>query len=464
MHKDVTIDKHAHKALTIVLALDENWYSFAPLLASLEKNADVLRLTDVVICKTLKEYMMEIRRRGNLYDKILVLLSFFTTQISEITLIFRETNLMRRHLNENILLICGGPHPSGDPIKTLKLGADVVVRGEGEYILPPLLRAIIIGEPLRESLRNIAEVICIDNSNKFVISPSVMVNLDEVSPYSSKWNLHPPIEISRGCPFGCKYCEVSYIFGKKMRHRSVDSIERIAKHYIARGLTDLRFISSNSFAYGSRNGVRPNPQKVIKLLRRLHALNGEKRIFFGTFPSEVRPDFVMPELVDAVVKYCNNRKIAVGAQSGSERVLRAIGRGHDVDCVYSAVDIIRERGLIPVVDVIFGLPPESPEDQMATLDLVKNLISSGAEVRVHYFMPLAGTPYAYATPKPLLDAVRKELRRLTGSGKVRGAWELQERISWYLVRWREHTSSEGVNGGAHTEQVTISFHESKRNA
>ncbi|MEZ5334950.1 MAG: radical SAM protein [Methanolobus sp.] len=40
-----------------------------------------------------------------------------------------------------------------------------------------------------------------------------------------------PLEISRGCPFRCRYCQTPRLFGNKMRHRSIDSIVKYAKYY-----------------------------------------------------------------------------------------------------------------------------------------------------------------------------------------------------------------------------------------
>ena len=50
----------------------------------------------------------------------------------------------------------------------------------------------------------------------------------------------------------------------------------------------------------------------------------DKKIFFGTFPSEVRPEFVTDESAELVRKYCANDSLSLGAQSGSDRILKEI--------------------------------------------------------------------------------------------------------------------------------------------
>ena len=51
------------------------------------------------------------------------------------------------------------------------------------------------------------------------------------------------------------------------------------------------------------------------------------RIFFGTFPSELRPEHVSPRALALITRYCDNRVVILGGQSGSDRVLEAMGRG-----------------------------------------------------------------------------------------------------------------------------------------
>lgn len=88
-----------------------------------------------------------------------------------------------------------------------------------------------------------------------------------------------------------------------------------------------------------------------------------KRFFFGTFPSEVRPEFVTEESVELVRKYCANDSLSLGAQSGSGRILKEIRRGHTVEDSISAVECCLEHEIVPAVDFIFGLPTETEEDQ-----------------------------------------------------------------------------------------------------
>jgi B12-binding domain/radical SAM domain protein len=310
------------------------------------------------------------------------------------------------------IFIAGGPHPSGVPDETLEY-FDYVVLGEGEEALPELVKVLKEGgDP-----RKVWGIAYRDSgTGKIVTTPKrPYVNLDTYPCFDPK-KLRSPIEISRGCPWGCKYCQTPRLFGREIRHRSVDSILKNAGHY-----NDLRFIASNAFAYGS-DGIHPRFDKVEKLLSALHALP-DKKIFFGTFPSEVRPEFVTEESAELVKKYCANDSLSLGAQSGSDRILKEIRRGHTVEDTISAVECCLEHEIVPAVDFIFGLPTETEEDQEKSLDLVCWICSKSGTVRAHYMTPLPGTPYSSAVPVEVNDGVRRELGKLALGGKLTGYWE-----------------------------------------
>jgi radical SAM superfamily enzyme YgiQ (UPF0313 family) len=126
-----------------------------------------------------------------------------------------------------------------------------------------------------------------------------------------------------------------------MRHRSIDCIIKIVKEYIEtfKGprITDIRFISPNSFAYGSSDGKTPNPLKISKLLYEIAHSCPDTRIFFATFPSEGRPEFITPSILDQITPYIANQYISFGAQTGSDRMLNAIGRQHTVQDIMNDI-------------------------------------------------------------------------------------------------------------------------------
>ncbi|MDD1668978.1 MAG: TIGR04013 family B12-binding domain/radical SAM domain-containing protein, partial [Methanomicrobiales archaeon] len=167
--------------------------------------------------------------------------------------------------------IVGGPHATACPGEVARY-ADYVVVGEGEFTLPRLLAHLENG-----GKGPVPGVVTRDSA----LPADHMVCLDAFPPFSV---MKGYIEISRGCPFGCAFCQTPRIFGSVMRHRSIDTIASFARRY-----RDVRLVSPNALAYGS-DGRRPLLGKVERLLAGL-----EGKVYFGTFPNEVRPEFVTDE-------------------------------------------------------------------------------------------------------------------------------------------------------------------------
>jgi B12-binding domain/radical SAM domain protein len=302
--------------------------------------------------------------------------------------------------------IAGGPHPSALPEEVLE-HFDFVVIGEGEETLPELLDAIRAGSD-PSGVKGIAY----KRQGRVIFTEKRSpVDLDSYPPFGK---ILAPLEISRGCPWGCTYCQTPRLFGTCMRHRSIPIIAQYARRH-----KDIRFTSPNSLAYGS-DGRAPRLEKVEALLKVL--AEQKKPIYFGTFPSEVRPEFVSATALELIVKYCANKSLSLGGQSGSPDVLRSIGRGHGRSEILDACELAMDYGLVPQVDLIFGLPTEQEADQRLTLDLVRWIVARGGKVRAHRFTPLPGTPLAGAQPAPLAADVEAYLGKMAQEGRLTGSW------------------------------------------
>jgi radical SAM superfamily enzyme YgiQ (UPF0313 family) len=160
------------------------------------------------------------------------------------------------------------------------------------------------------------------------------------------------------------------------------------------------------------------------------------KLYFGTFPSEVRPEHVTPEALAVIARWCDNRSLVIGGQSGSERVLAATHRGHDVAAIERAVDVAVAAGFRPDVDFLLGLPEEDAGDRAASVALADRLAARGARIHAHAFMPLPGTPLAGARPTAIEPAVVDAVARLEARGAAYGQWRAQQVIADGLVQLR----------------------------
>jgi len=215
------------------------------------------------------------------------------------------------------------------------------------------------------------------------------------------------------------------MFSAKFRHRSVADVRWHVDRMRELGKRDVRFITPTSLSYGT-DGEEPDLAAVQELLASCkEGIGPDGRVFFGSFPSEIRPEHMTVEALRLVKRYCANDNLIVGAQSGSERVLAAAKRGHDVESVRRAVRLGIAEGFRINVDMIFGMPGEDPADAEASLQLAQELAGLGARIHSHVFMPLPGTPWRDAPAGDVDPETIREVDQLSHRGALHGHWQRQ---------------------------------------
>jgi B12-binding domain/radical SAM domain protein len=403
-----------------LVLLDTKWnrLSVNALVGALEtaSDCDALELRLPGSLSQLDRDIADLRARGK---RPIVGLSFTTWGLQRV----RE---MVGRGDPSVLWVAGGPHPTADPEGTLRLGFQVVVCGEGEVTLLDLLRTIASGEDLADvpglAVRNEAGEVVFTGRGK-------PVDMDQFPPFPlRRRRVIGSIEIARGCPFGCGFCQTSHLLGVRPRYRSVETIARFASVVRQRGMRDVRFVAPNAFSYGSPDGRQLNLAALESLLSTLRTTVGpEGRLFFGTFPSEVRPEHVTEATLALVKRFVTNDSLIIGAQSGSDRMLAQCHRGHRVSDVYCAALRTIAAGLMPHVDFIFGLPGETAEDLAETMKTLRELVSMGAIIHAHTFMPLPQTRFADSPPGKIAGRLRALIRELAHNGRLYGIWHRQLR-------------------------------------
>ncbi|MHA1732424.1 MAG: TIGR04013 family B12-binding domain/radical SAM domain-containing protein [Promethearchaeota archaeon] len=337
-----------------------------------------------------------------------------------------------------LTVIAGGPHVTGRPGDIGRLGVDYAVVGEGESTLPELLSSLLErGSPKPDST-GIAEN---TPGGVRLYNPPKPVDLDAYFPFSRQFRWFAPVEISRGCAWRCKFCQTGSMHAR-VRHRSVPSIRRAVEFQVGRRYPHVRFLAPDAFLYGSKKPREVRPGAIRKLLDATWSVKGVEKVFFGTFPSEVRPDSVKREVLDVVHSRVSNTKLSVGLQTADDRLLKASGRGHTVDDFWGAVDLMLEYGFTPLVDMIFGLPGETEETVLSNLDAVRELLRRKIPVRGHTFLPLAGAAYEDAPPGKVDDRIKKLLSRQDPTA-VEGDWREQEVLARRIRDWFAGSGDDG---------------------
>lgn len=429
--RGATLGSVAVPATLVFSCRNPGRYAFHVLAGALESLEDELSLT-VVLARNAGETESALRCALDRGDATVVAWSFYSPSFPECA---REMNALRERVPHGWTSLAGGVHASAEPEDVLRTGFDRVCVGEGEHVIRALARALCDARPNLDSVRGLARL----ESGVMVLATRAepVACLDEFPAFAARSKRFGAIEITRGCIYACSFCQTPFLAKARFRHRSPANVAHWASCIAAAGLRDVRFVSPTSFSYGSDDAC-VDVDAIEDLLARVRESVGPRgRVFFGTFPSEVRPEHVSAEVLRVVTKYADNRNLILGGQSGSERMLRATHRGHDVDAIERGARIAVENGFVPNVDFLFGMPGEDEEDVRATVALMERLIAIGARAHVHTFMPLPGTPLRRAAAGSIDARTRARLDALQGSGRVYGSWRQQEGVARDLVARRD---------------------------
>jgi B12-binding domain/radical SAM domain protein len=335
-----------------------------------------------------------------------------------------------------VLHIAGGVHATAEPLATLRAGFDLVVIGEGEHTLVAIALAIMNDADPR-ALAGTAHLDTSSGQGRLVThGPGERHPLDTFPPFNARFRKWNALEITRGCIYACTFCQTPYMFKARFRHRSIANVRSYVDQMRECGSRFVRFLTPTCLSYGSAD-TEPNLDEVDALLGSVREGAGpDAKIFFGTFPSEIRPEHITPRALSILARWVDNRTIVIGGQSGSDRVLAETRRGHSVEDVIRAVRVSVEAGFRPDVDFLLGLPGEETDDRIASMALAERLVGMGARIHSHAFMPLPGTPLRDATPAAIEPDTMLAMARLESKGKAYGQWRRQLVTAESLVRAR----------------------------
>jgi B12-binding domain/radical SAM domain protein len=407
-----------------------NRYSFNALAGALDCDAD-LAGTPISLPKTEDELLAAVASAVAGHKSAIVALSIMTSQYGDMR---RLIELLRSRYGSAIKILAGGPHVVPNPGAILRQGADIAFQGEAEVAFPHVLKRTLEGnEPA-----GIPGVAFRRGGYEVLDSPAQPVNIEAFPSFSPKRGMFGPIEITRGCPFACSFCQTSHIFGAHPRHRSISAIVRQAAALQSKRRKVVRLLSPNAFSYGSRDGRQLNLPALNEMLAALReTVSKSGKIIFGYFPSEVRPEHVTPDTLELLKRYSDNDEIVIGAQSGSARMLKACRRFHSVADIITAVACARQFGYKVIVDFILGLPGETEQDGRETAEMMLELGRMGARIHPHAFVPLPQTGFAAEHPGRIFPDIIRALQTLQPKHGVYGNWIDQRRLADRICRFRE---------------------------
>ncbi len=202
------------------------------------------------------------------------------------------------------------------------------------------------------------------------------------------------LTVQEGCDKFCTFCVVPYTRGPEFS-RPMDAILAEARSLAVQGVREVTLLGQNVNAYEGGLGA---------LIRAVAEIPGIDRIRYTTsHPRDMDEGLIAAHgEVAALMPYLH-----LPVQSGSDRILRAMNRGHTVDHYLKLVQKIRAArpDMALSCDFIVGFPGESDKDFEATLDLVREVSYASAFSFKYSRRP--GTP-ASAMPGQVAEEVKEE--------------------------------------------------------
>lgn len=277
-----------------------------------------------------------------------------------------------KKLNSKIITLIGGLHATFSDKLILENYpfVDIVVRGEGEETLYEIVKNI-------ENKKTIEGIngISFRKNNEIKVNPSREFLKEIESLPIPAYDLFPMkdyelppdvrkdikqtslVTTSRGCPMGCKFCETTHAWGRNIRSTSAEKLfEIVKKLYKEFGIDYIRF-ADDLFT-----------MKRDKVIRFCELLIKSKLPI--KFRIQARVDTVDLEELK-ILKKAGCDFIEYGAESGSNKVLKEVGKNITTEKIKEAVRITREAGIEIKYFLIIGSLEEGPNETWETFELIK---------------------------------------------------------------------------------------------
>lgn len=306
--------------------------------------------------------------------------------------------------NPSCPIVWGGVHPTLLPEQTAASKfVDVVVRGEGELVVPELANKLVAGETLDDvkgltfksegSIKSTADADLIDLDDIPVELPYDLLILEKYNTLQSG-RFH--IQTSRGCPHRCGFCYNSDFNKRKWRGKSAQRVLNEIE-YILHKFPYVRIIDpidDNFFVDQQR--VKDICQGVISQNIKIKWRANCRLDYFSTYDR----DFV------SLLEKAGCMELDFGGESGSERLQEFVCKDVTAEQMLQSVSNLRKwaPSIEPYVSWLSGLPNETYEDMLKTFDLMDRLKEVNPLTQ-HYGIFMY-TPF----PSPMLESLGPEFR------------------------------------------------------
>jgi anaerobic magnesium-protoporphyrin IX monomethyl ester cyclase len=290
---------------------------------------------------------------------------------------------LAKEYDQATTVIVGGPHPSAIGIEMLDdPNIDVSVLGEGERTMVDILQAIDDGKPFS----GIKGIIYRDGQR--IVDAGSREYVDDLDSFGSPYEYvsrvlkdHEKfpksafqfVMTTRGCKDNCLFCGSRYVFGRKIRHRSVKEVTEELKFLVDMGIHQVSFLD-DTFTL-DKEYTRQLCNSIIRNLRGLR------------WSCVTRADAVDDRTL-ALMKKAGCREIAIGIESGNNEMLRKMRKRITLESALDAARLIRKNRINFVAFFMIGFPGETEKTINDTLTAMRKI---NGKIIFNVFTPFPGT-------------------------------------------------------------------------
>ena len=326
----------------------------------------------------------------------------------------RQKELLARYRAAGYRVVAGGSYASLCPEEYEGL-ADHVIAGESEYIWPRFCADLERGEA--KALYRETGAVRLEDS------PPPRFDLLALERYATA-----TVQLSRGCPFACEFCDIIVMFGRKPRYKTPQAIGRELDALRAQGARKVFFVDDNFI------GNKARAKETLRFLAAYQDAHG-RDMRFGTEASLNLADD--PELL-ALFRAAGFEWAFLGLETPDTSTLREANKTQNTGGdMLSAVRRIYAGGIDILAGFIVGFDRDTPE----SFELQRRFILDSGII-------VAMVGLLTALPKtPLFERVKREGRLVEGTahGDNTGgltnilpkAMTLAEMSAGYRQLWRE---------------------------
>ncbi len=281
-------------------------------------------------------------------------------------------------------VVVGGAGYSIFPERVLTfLGADIGIQGDGEQAFVSLLNHFksntdISGIPgLRFPEKGGFTPPVRDRNLNRLMLPRADVHVKIPADYHGR-DVFFPFQTRRGCPMDCIYCSTSSIEGRLIRKTSPDKIVSSLTDYVRAGVDKFFFVD---------NIFNLPPAYARQICEKIIASGIDIRFRCIIYPRNV------DEKLAELIYRAGGRDVALGFESGSDKMLKALGKRFTTQDVRRISEIFGRQGVNRMGFLMLGAPGETRETVLESLEFAGSLdlemVKLTAGVRIYPHTKLA---------------------------------------------------------------------------